>query len=297
MRKILNILTIAAVVFTFSSCAVHSGLTTNQNQNNTEVLLQGANYTVVQKVQGKTSAWVVFGFGGAFRPMIAKARAEMLESADLIGKSRAVINEVVEVNDKFFGIIAIKTVTVSAHVVEFTGAAKSKTVVVNQPETPSSSSVIYNDIDAGFDDTGFEDEIEIEYEIESNSGGSNTASVSAPKTTTVTNSEEIAQRPADTEAIAGRWSRENDGLVITISGNVGVLTQVKTGFWARLVNNGRISIGSQVFRNFTKIDNTTWRVQELVVGATTSNWRSTTITLKDGTLIIGNPQNGYVLTK
>jgi hypothetical protein len=44
----------------------------------------------------------------------------MLESANLIGKSRAVINETVEVNNKFFLLIGFKTVTVSAYVIEFT---------------------------------------------------------------------------------------------------------------------------------------------------------------------------------
>lgn len=292
MKKNVTLIAITALIFSLSSCAVHYGLPSNQNKNNTEVVLQGANYTVVQKVQGTADSWIVFGFGGSFKPLAAQARANMLASADLIGKSRAVINEVVEVNDKFFVVCSKKTVTISAHVVEFTGTANSvkTTNSIKTPTKTETPTVIYNDIDSGFGDD-FEDN-DTNFGKTSQSAANNT-----PRILPSTNSEEIAQRPADTEAISGKWSRENDGFVITIKGNVATLTQVKTGFWARLVNNGRISIGHQVFRNFTKIDNTTWQVQELVVGATTSNWRSTTITLKDGTLIIGNPQNGYVLTK
>ena len=121
MKKILNTLTIIAIVFSMSSCAVHSGLTSNMNNNSTEVVLQGNNYKVIQQVKGSAKGTTVLGFGGSFSPLIDNARSEMLSSADLVGKPRAVINEIVEVNNKSFVVCRVKTVTVSAYVVEFTG--------------------------------------------------------------------------------------------------------------------------------------------------------------------------------
>jgi len=309
MKKFLNIITIAAVIFSLSSCAVHSGLTSNTNSSTTKVVLQGDNYKIVQQVQGKASGIVVLGFGGSFNPLIADARSKMLESADLIGKSRAVINETVEVNDKIFVVCKVKTVTVSAYVVEFTGAASTTkassagTTNASSASAEKKKAVIQTEEPAFVeyevtDNSGFEYDIEFESDTEFNTT-TNTNSSIVSSNNTATSSAEIAQRPAETGAIAGRWSRENDGLVITISGNVGTLTQVTSGFWQRLVDEGRVSIGSQIFRNFTKIDNTTWRVQELVVGPTTSNWRSTTISVNaaGNVLTIGNAQNGYTLTR
>ena len=115
-----------AIVFSFSSCAIHSGLTGNLNNSTTNVVLQDNNYKIIQKVQGKASGMRVLYFGGAFKPLIAKARSEMLASANLIGKSRAIINETVEVNYKHFVVIGFKTVTVSAYVIEFTGGVVEK---------------------------------------------------------------------------------------------------------------------------------------------------------------------------
>ncbi|MDR0941000.1 MAG: hypothetical protein LBM68_02110 [Bacteroidales bacterium] len=120
MKRILTIATIAAIACALSSCAIHSGLTTNMNTNATEVVLQGNNYTVVQQVKGTANGVTVLGFGGSFSPLIENARSEMLSSANLVGGSRAVINEIVEVNNKTFVVFSLKTVTVSAYVVEFT---------------------------------------------------------------------------------------------------------------------------------------------------------------------------------
>jgi hypothetical protein len=73
-------------------------------------------------VKGAASGTTVFGIiGGSFRPLIDRARTEMLENAGLVGSSRAVINETVEVNNRsFIGIVTTKNVTVSAYVIEFT---------------------------------------------------------------------------------------------------------------------------------------------------------------------------------
>jgi hypothetical protein len=278
------------------------------NNNTTKVVLQGKNYTVVQQVKGSASGVTVLGFGGSFSPLIENARSEMLSSANLVGGSRAVINEIVEVNNKRFVVFSLKTVTVSAYVVEFTGAAPAAKIAATQVNTKEQNAVSEGNTPAVVDqdvvsntefdtDVDFESNVEFDDDIDFQNSTAATNNRATASNRSTTNSAEIAQRPADTEAIEGQWSRENDGLVLTINGNVGVLTQVTSGFWFRLVNEGRVTIGSQLFRNFTKIDATTWRVQELVVGTTTSNWRTTTMTLEGNTLTIGNPQNGYILTR
>lgn len=108
-------------MFGTTSCSLHDGLTHNLNQNSTNVVLQGNNYTIVQKVRGESQADYFFYLGG-FRKkgLIEEARANMLENANLIGSSKAVINETVETSyTTFCGIYSNVKVTVSGYVVEF----------------------------------------------------------------------------------------------------------------------------------------------------------------------------------
>jgi hypothetical protein len=84
-------------------------------------VLSKSNFKVVAQVKGTASGTSVFGIGGAFNALIAEARKEMLENAALVGSSRAIINESVEVNNiSYVGFINKKRVTVSAYIIEFT---------------------------------------------------------------------------------------------------------------------------------------------------------------------------------
>ncbi|MDR0691858.1 MAG: hypothetical protein LBF69_02335 [Prevotellaceae bacterium] len=118
--KILIFPFLVAALCCFSSCAIHNGLTNNVNNSTTNVILQKNNYKIIKKVQGSASGLSVFGIGGSFQPLIAKARAKMLENAGLQGGSKAIINEIVEVNNKGYIMVFTKTITVSAYVIEFT---------------------------------------------------------------------------------------------------------------------------------------------------------------------------------
>ncbi len=107
-----------------TSCGtgLHSGVFSNVNNNNTNVVLTKKNFKVIEKVSGKATATYVLGFGGGVnKALIAKAQAAMLENANLIGSSKALINMTTEVHklqvNPFF---ARKTITVSAHIIEFT---------------------------------------------------------------------------------------------------------------------------------------------------------------------------------
>ena len=122
MKKLLMLFVLVATLFGVSSCSLQDPMTRNLNQNLTNVVLQDNNFKIVQKVRGEAQADYLFYFGG-FRKkgLIEEARAEMLENANLIGSSRAVINENVEMSvTSFSGIFSYVKVTVSGYVIEFT---------------------------------------------------------------------------------------------------------------------------------------------------------------------------------
>lgn len=119
MKKALFILAISAMFFT--SCAVHSGLTTNSNLSSTEVVLSKNNFKIIESVQGSSEAIFILGIGGLTKDaLISEARNNMLSTANIIGNSRAIINERVEVKHSLFPLVRHYKVIVSGHVIEFT---------------------------------------------------------------------------------------------------------------------------------------------------------------------------------
>lgn len=122
IKRIQVTVVLVSIGVLLSSCGFHSGLTTNQNTSQTTVELSDANFEVVKKVSGNSSASYVFGIGGFSKvALIERAQADMLNEIDLKGTSRALINKTVEVhNSNVLGIVYIqKTVVVSAYVIEF----------------------------------------------------------------------------------------------------------------------------------------------------------------------------------
>ncbi len=119
MKKIIFILLVFSSLL--SSCAFHNGLTTNQNNHSTEVVLSKNNYKVVGRVQGEAQVLYVFGIGGVTRKgLVAEATANMLSNANIVGSSKAIINKTVEVRNSFFPIVQTYKVTVSGYIIEFT---------------------------------------------------------------------------------------------------------------------------------------------------------------------------------
>jgi len=116
-----GLLLLIGIAFLLSSCGIHSGLTSNVNNHQTDVILAKKNYTVIDYVKGEATATYVFGLGGiSKKSLIQQAKANMLLKADILGGSKAVINETVEIHQSFFPIVTQYTVTVSAHIIEFT---------------------------------------------------------------------------------------------------------------------------------------------------------------------------------
>lgn len=108
------------VIILFSNCSVHRGLTSNLNNHTTGVVLSQNNFKVIESVQGEAKGTSFLGIGGSKKAMIAEAKAIMLSKADIIGKSRAIINETVEINRSAFPLVSVYRVTVSGHIIEFT---------------------------------------------------------------------------------------------------------------------------------------------------------------------------------
>jgi hypothetical protein len=132
MKIYLKIITLSIIL---SSCAFHSGLTNNSNLHNTTVQLSQNNFRVVQYVTGSSYAEYFIGIGGLNKfALIESARKNMLENANLIGSSKAVINETVEMKITSVLLYSKITVTVSAYVVDFNPSSSESSSVNEVPE-------------------------------------------------------------------------------------------------------------------------------------------------------------------
>jgi len=160
MRRIYLATVLLLVLFVTSSCKYHLGLTHNENHHQTQVVLEEKNYTIVKYVEGDATARYLFGIGGGAskRGIIARARENMLRNAGLLGKSRAVINETVELRTKQFLVFTEVRYIVSGYIVEFYNpeketAPQAEENVYAEPEKPRSPNVHSNWVSAGYAQT------------------------------------------------------------------------------------------------------------------------------------------------
>ncbi len=105
-----------------SSCGIGTALITNHNQNATEVHLSGNNFIVIDQVSGSSEASYVLGIGGMNkRQLYENAYSTMMKKANLLNGSKAIINVMTEEHVSGFApFFVCRTITVSAHVIEFT---------------------------------------------------------------------------------------------------------------------------------------------------------------------------------
>lgn len=105
-----------------SSCGVSGAYIYNHNQNSTQVHLTKNNYRILEEVSGSADVDYVLIFGGLNkRQLYAQAYADMMKKANLSDGSRALVNLLTEEN--LAGVPPLyykRTITVSAHVIEFT---------------------------------------------------------------------------------------------------------------------------------------------------------------------------------
>lgn len=110
------------LTFLLLSCGINEHLSYNENQQQTSVVLAQNNFKVIAKVKGESTATYWFGIGGLKnRALLEMAKADMMSKANILGKSRAIINVTSEVHH--IGVIPPiyykKTVIVSGHIIEF----------------------------------------------------------------------------------------------------------------------------------------------------------------------------------
>ncbi len=121
--KTLKIVAIFVLTVTLlSGCGIHTALVGNLNSNVTSVELSKNNFKVLERISGTSSATYIMGIGGlSNKALIEKAKADMLSRNDLTGGSKAIVNMTVEEHIAVYFIIhCVRTVTVSAHLIEFT---------------------------------------------------------------------------------------------------------------------------------------------------------------------------------
>lgn len=109
------------LLLALSSCGVNNALVLNQNQNATQVHLANHNFRTVEKVSGSAEVAYVLLFGGMNRTRLYEnAYADMVKQAALMDGPRALVNIVTE--EHIGGVPPFyykRTITVSAHVIEF----------------------------------------------------------------------------------------------------------------------------------------------------------------------------------
>lgn len=121
MKKITLFITTIALLFMLNSCGVNGALVLNHNQNATQVHLGSNNFKVLAKVNGTADVSYVLFFGGLKKKQLYEnAYSKMVSSADLQSGSKALVNVVTE--EHVGGVPPFfykRTITVSAHVIEF----------------------------------------------------------------------------------------------------------------------------------------------------------------------------------
>ncbi len=122
MKKsiLLSVILFSGIIF-FNSCGINSAILINQNQSQTQVQLSSQNFKVLERVSGSAEVKYILLFGGTKQKQLyAQAYAAMLAKAGLTG-SKAIANIVTE--EHIGGVPPFyykRTITVSAHVIEFT---------------------------------------------------------------------------------------------------------------------------------------------------------------------------------
>lgn len=115
-------ITLMLSIWLFSSCAVFQPNISNQNVNNTQVVLSKNNFSVVSTAHASATASYFFGFGGVLRTgLVNDARSRLYDAVELKG-SQVLINEHVEFKSSAIipGIWYSTTAVVSGVIIEFT---------------------------------------------------------------------------------------------------------------------------------------------------------------------------------
>jgi len=120
MKKLLFLL-VVVLTMAMSSCGLSREATSNENLQQTNVVLTKANYKVIGTVTGESTQNYWFGIGGmSKKSMTQSAISDMMQKADLMGGSRAIINVNVQYKSKCILIYNQMTAIASGTIIEFT---------------------------------------------------------------------------------------------------------------------------------------------------------------------------------
>ena len=111
-----------ASVLTLSGCGLANNLTTNQNQNQTSVVLSQNNYRIIGTASGEVTGKYILGFGNIRKKALKdNAINEMMKNANLDGGSKAVTNITVKSSVKMITPVYVEvTMTATGNIIEFT---------------------------------------------------------------------------------------------------------------------------------------------------------------------------------
>ncbi len=119
MKKILIIVLAAVIALSLTGCGASANLTSNVNNNVTNVTLSQKNFHIVEQVSSSVSSRYYFGIGGLSKAALRNnAVAELTKKAQLQG-SQALINVSVKESLEFYYIYWVYTCTAEATVIEF----------------------------------------------------------------------------------------------------------------------------------------------------------------------------------
>ena len=121
MKKIFLFGVVAAISLLMTGCGFSKEAVSNQNQNQTSVVLIKNNYTIVKSVRGESTQTYVFGLIGGLSKKSLKesAMSEMVKNANLKG-SQAIINVNVQYKNTISPIITQTTAIATGTIIEFT---------------------------------------------------------------------------------------------------------------------------------------------------------------------------------
>lgn len=121
MKKIFLFGVVAAISLLMTGCGFSKEAVSNQNQNQTSVVLSKNNYTIVKSVRGESTQTYVFGLIGELSKKSLKesAMSEMVKNANLKG-SQAIINVNVQYKNTISPIITQTTAIATGTIIEFT---------------------------------------------------------------------------------------------------------------------------------------------------------------------------------
>lgn len=109
-----------AIATLCTSCGISRSATSNSNVAQTDVVLAKKNYKVIGTVSGESTQNYWFGIGGLSKKSLAQsAMSDMYKNADLMGKSRAVINVSVCYKNSFILIHSKCKAIATGTVIEF----------------------------------------------------------------------------------------------------------------------------------------------------------------------------------